>query len=71
MARGRKTGGRLKGSKNKRTLERERATQQAIGQISAAVPGAFEGDAHALLMAVYKDPHQPWQVRIVRDGPLF
>jgi hypothetical protein len=64
VARGRKTGGRLKGSKNKRTLDRERATQQAGRQISAALNGAFEGDAHALLIAVYKDPDQPWQVRI-------
>jgi hypothetical protein len=64
VARGRKTGGRLKGSKNRRTLERERATQQAASQIGAALKGAFGGDAHALLMAMYKDPDQPWQVRI-------
>jgi hypothetical protein len=64
VARGRKTGGRLKGSKNKRTLERERATQEAARQISAAIKGAFEGDAHDLLMAVYKDPDQPLHVRI-------
>ncbi len=28
-------------------------------QIDKAVGGAFEGDAHAYLMAIYKDPLAP------------
>jgi hypothetical protein len=33
-------------------------------QIDKAVGGAFEGDAHAYLMAIYKDPLQETAVRI-------
>ena len=32
--------------------------------IEAALPGAFEGDAHAYLMSVYKDPSQETTARI-------
>ena len=57
MAKGqKKTGGRQKGSRNKRTQEREEATAQAIALIGEAIPDAFAGDAHAFLVAVYKNP---------------
>ena len=56
MAKGQKTGGRQKGSRNKRTQEREEATAQAIALIGEAIPDAFAGDAHAFLVAVYKNP---------------
>lgn len=56
--------GRPKNSKNKRTVEREAAVQQAAAAISETIPGAFEGDAHAFLMLVYKDPAQPCAIRI-------
>src|SRR5216683_2207388 len=57
MAKGqKKTGGRQKVSRNKRTQEREEATAQAIALISEAIPDAFAGDAHAFLVAVYKNP---------------
>jgi len=59
-----KTGGRRKGTPNKRTEEREAAIEEAAVKISTAIPDAFEGDSHALLMAVYKDPQQPLDVRI-------
>ncbi len=37
----------------------------AAQQIAAALgEGAFDGDAHALLMAIYKDPKQSMQLRI-------
>jgi hypothetical protein len=36
----------------------------AAQAIAAAIPGAFEGDAHALLMAIYKDPAQPTELRL-------
>lgn len=32
--------------------------------VSEAIPEAFEGDAHALLMAVYKDPSRPIDLRV-------
>ena len=56
MATGQKTGGRQKGSRNKRTQEREEATAQAVALIGEAIPDAFAGDAHAFLVAVYKNP---------------
>lgn len=56
--------GRKAGAKNKRTVELEAATQVAAGKIAEAIDGAFAGDAHALLMTVYKDPAQEWPIRI-------
>ena len=52
MAKAQKTGGRQKGSRDKRTQEREEATAQAIALIGEASPDAFAGDARA----VYKNP---------------
>jgi hypothetical protein len=41
------------------------ATATASEQIKAALgPDAFDGDAHALMMAVYKDPSQPIALRL-------
>ena len=45
-------------------MEREAAVQDAAAKISTAIPGAFDGDSHALLMTVYKDPLQPLDRRI-------
>jgi hypothetical protein len=60
-----KTGGRKRGTPNKRTAERERAVAAAARKITAALgDDAFQGDAHALLMAVYKDPQQPSELRL-------
>ena len=64
---GTKTGrprGRPKGAKNKRTAEREAATKEVAAQIQNVVGDAFEGDALAYLMSVYKDPSKPENVRI-------
>src|SRR5216683_1852921 len=58
MAKGQKTGGRQKGSRNKRKQEREEATAQAVALIGEAIHDAFPGDAHAFLVAVYKNPRQ-------------
>jgi hypothetical protein len=60
MARGYKTGGRKPGSKNKRTLELEAKTAELIEQIS----DPFEGDAHAFLVCLYKDPSRDMQLRL-------
>ena len=57
MAKGHKTGGRRKGTPNKRTQEREAATAKAAALIGEAIPDAFAGDAHAFLVAVYKNPN--------------
>lgn len=56
--------GRPKGAKSKFTKEREAAMERAAETIAAVIPGAFDGDAHALLMAVYRDPAQEWALRV-------
>jgi hypothetical protein len=38
--------------------------QEAAKKIEAAVPDAFDGDGHALLVAIYKDPSHPIQLRL-------
>ena len=56
--------GRPKGAKNKRTAERDAAMKEMAAQIGNAVGDAFEGDALAYLMSVYKDPLKPENLRI-------
>src|SRR5437016_5902193 len=71
---GTKTGrprGRPKGAKNKRTAEREAATKEMAAQIEQAVGSAFEGDALAYLMSVYKDPLKPENLRIDAPKPAI
>ena len=55
--------GRPKGSKNKRTAEREAAMEATAQAIADSIPEAFAGDAHALLIAIYKDPSRPIELR--------
>jgi hypothetical protein len=45
-------------------LEAQAASAEAAALLADVMPGAFEGDAHALLMAVYKDPLKEWPLRI-------
>ena len=60
-----KTGGRRRGVKNKRTMALERAQVETAVQIADVLGGqAFAGDAHALLMGVYKDQSQPVELRV-------
>lgn len=62
---GERRGGRKRGAKNKRTLAREQAQVETAVKIAAALGAdAFDGDAHALLMALYKDPAQPAELRM-------
>src|SRR5437773_2759704 len=61
---GKKTGGRKKGSPNKRTKARVGAAKAVAEQLAAVIPEAFGGDAHAYLIAIYKDPRQETSVRI-------
>lgn len=56
--------GRIAGVPNKRTKAVLEAAQQTAEALSTAIPDAFTGDAHALLMAVYKDPAQPIELRV-------
>lgn len=66
MARGgaRTGAGRPPGARNKRTTALKAAAAETLAQVAAAIPGAFEGDAHALLVTVYKDPQHDWPLRI-------
>lgn len=56
--------GRKRGVPNKTTRERQEAMERASEAIEAAIGESFQGDAHALLMTVYKDPLQDWPLRI-------
>ncbi|MGF1660589.1 MAG: hypothetical protein ACFCUS_14290 [Rubrimonas sp.] len=53
--------GRPKGRKNNATLALEAAAQEA----AASIDEAFEGDAHAFLVAVYRNPAVPLELRIM------
>jgi hypothetical protein len=65
MARGFKTGGRQKGSKNKRTLLQEERTRALLDNAKEIIGGdLFEGDAHAFLMLTYKDKSLPHNLRL-------
>ena len=60
-----KTGGRKAGTPNKRTLALRSATDSLAERIVAALgEDGFKGDAHALLVAVYKDGRQPIELRM-------
>jgi hypothetical protein len=60
-----KTGGRRRGTPNKRTVEREQAAAAAASKIAVALgEDAFDGDAHAFLMAVYKNDRLPVELRM-------
>ena len=56
--------GRPPGAKNKRTEQRAKVTQEVAQAITETIPEAFTGDAHAFLMAVYKDPQKPIDQRL-------
>ena len=56
--------GRPPGRKNNATLAMEEAARKA----AATIDGAFDGDAHAFLTAVYRNPDVPLEVRIMAAG---
>ena len=56
--------GRRKGALNKRTLAKSAAVQHAREVIQESIPDAFPGDAHALMIAIYKDPSHPMDIRL-------
>src|SRR5215210_3840678 len=63
-----KTGGRRAGSTNRRTKNLEAAAHETVVKVGEVLQAAdlapFEGDAHALLVAVYKNPAQEWPLRV-------
>jgi hypothetical protein len=61
MAR-KKTGGRVAGTPNKR--KRQAVVAEAIARVGETIANAFAGDAHALLVAIYKDPRQNLHTRL-------
>jgi hypothetical protein len=56
--------GRPPGRKNNTTLALEAAARTA----AVSVSDAFEGDAHAFLQAVYRNPEVPLEIRIMAAG---
>ena len=62
---GTKSGGKKKGSKNKSTLARLAAIEEASQKIASADgSGVFPGDAQALLAVIYKTESFPLDVRM-------
>jgi hypothetical protein len=61
---GERRGGRKTGTPNKRTQELREAMTTAAKQIEQLIADAFEGDAHALLVAIYKDPTRTIELRL-------
>ena len=64
MAYGQKTGGRARGVPNKATSDRKVYLRHAADIASGALPEAFEGNAHAFLMFVYKNQDAPLELRL-------
>jgi len=66
MARGgkRENAGRKPGVKSTKHVERMKKVEQVMAAVEASVPGAFAGDAHAFLIAVYKNPDMTLKDRI-------
>src|ERR1700742_1237891 len=64
MAAGHKTGGRVKGTPNRRTAAVEAAARAVAERFKAEVPTAFDGDGVAYLQTVYRDPSAPQELRL-------
>ena len=56
--------GRPPGRKNNRTLQLEEAARAAV----ASLAETFDGDAHAFVASVYKNPTLPLEIRIMAAG---
>lgn len=63
-ASGNRRPGRPPGRKNNKTLLLQAAAQQAIESLESP----FEGDAHAFLAWIYKNPSIPLETRIMAAG---
>ena len=60
--------GRPPGSPNKRTTDIKQAVAKAAQRLEAEIPDAFVGDAHAFLVAIYKSPDYPIELRLEAAG---
>lgn len=56
--------GRPKGSKNKRTIELQRRMEEAEAILQDQLENCSDLDAHATLMAIYKDMNNPVSLRL-------
>jgi hypothetical protein len=56
--------GRPRGVKNQSTKAREAAIRDAAARMAAHMPDGYQGDAHTLLVSVYRDVSMPLDVRI-------
>ena len=61
---GERRGGRVKGTPNKKTMALSNAVLEANRKIGELLPAEFKGDAHALLMYIYKDEAAPLDKRL-------
>jgi hypothetical protein len=64
MAHGFKSGGRKPGSKNKKTSELKAEQERLVERVSEMIGEPFEGDAHALLVLIYKDQTRDISLRL-------
>lgn len=55
--------GRPRGTGDKRVTARDERLRALSASLGKVIPEAFDGDAHALLTAMYKDPRMPLEVR--------
>lgn len=60
----RKNSGRKPGSTGAKTQERLSKVDAVMAAVESALPEAFKGDAHAFLIAVYKDTRQALKDRL-------
>ena len=56
--------GRKPGSKSKRTVAFEKKVAETAAKLESMLAQPFKGDAHTLLMAIYKDLEQPLILRL-------
>jgi len=61
---GKKTGGRQKGTPNKRNIQLLEQRDKTALVLGKTIPNAFKGDAHTYLMAIYKDPAVDKAIRL-------
>lgn len=64
VPKGVRVGGRAKGTPNKRTAAVKQAAQKTLETIVGGIEDAFDGDAHALLVLIYKNPANEMALRI-------
>ena len=64
MAQGKKTGGRRKGTPNKRTAALKAAAAATIERFEQDMPAAFDGDGVAFLQTIYRNPSLELSMRI-------